>query len=289
MALKGGAVSASGLVALGPATLLHAVDAEVTVQGASAEGGAGPALFAAGGRLVVQGLTVVGHEYAVQATRTQVRLEGVTSRGAQRAGLALHRTSGSVRGAVVERAGDEGGLHLDQADTVLDDVSVRGARSWGVLVRLGSAVLGALTVDSVAAEPGGGHVLGEGLVVRDARVDGGVVTVRDVEGAGLLATAQAGVHLEALEVERVGGPGAMAERGAELSLGRLQVRGSWGPALVVSEGGQASVGTLSSTGAEVPVWADCETGAQVTLGSVRWTGTLPPSRCVRQGGSGNQR
>jgi hypothetical protein len=198
--------------------------------------------------------------------------------------VALHRTSGLLQAVEVERAGDEGGLHLDEAHTTLEDVAVRGAASWGVLVRLGTADVSRLVVEAVRAEASGGPaVLGDGLVVRDAELDGGVVRVRDADGAGLLATAGARVRLEALQVERTQGPGAQVERGASLRLGRLEVMGAFGPALVASEAGRAEVGVLGASGVEGAVWADCETGASVAVGALGPRLEQPPSRCVRLG------
>jgi hypothetical protein len=289
VAVRGGELTLEGAAAEGPATLLHAVDAAAVVRDGAAAGGRGPAVFAAGGRLEVKGLSVLGHEYAVQAARGEVALEGVTSRGAQRGGVALLRTTGRVRGLLVERAGEEGGLLLDQASTAVEDVTVRGAASWGVLVRLGRAELGGVTLESIRAESGAGFgVLGDGLVVRDAEVDGGVVRASDVEGAGLLASAEARVRLEVLEVARSGGPGAQVERASSLHLGQLRVHGAWGPALVATEGGQGEVGVLSARGVEAPVWADCESGARVAVERLEGAPAPLPSRCVRVGPSASR-
>jgi hypothetical protein len=213
-----------------------------------------------------------------------VVLEQVSARSPRQAGIALRRTTARVRGLTVERAGEEGGVLLDEAATSLEAVTVRGASAWGVLVRLGSAQLDRVVVESIRAEAGDGPgVLGDGVVVRDAQVHGGAVQVEDVEGSGLAISALAEVRLEALTVRRCGGPGVLVERGARLELGRLEVRGAWGPALVASEGGQASVGVLSAAGAQGPVWADCATGAQVTVLETEGAAAEAPSRCIRVG------
>lgn len=284
VALQGGAATLEGLRAEGPATLLHAVEARASLRDAAAAGGQGPAVFAAGGQLQVRQLTVAGHEYAVQASRTQVVLEGVTARGPRQAGVALRRTTGRIAALRVERAGEEGGLLLDEASTRLEGVAVRGAASWGVLVRLGSAELDRLRVEAIRGEAGGGPaVLGDGLVVRDAQVDGGVVEVGEVDGAGLLASAGASVRLQALRVAGSGGPGAAVERGAGLELGSLEVEGARGPALLATEGGHAAVGRLAAGEVDGLVWADCEAGARVTVAQVARGPAPLPSRCVRLG------
>lgn len=281
-----GRVRLTSVTSEGAATLVHGIESSLVLEGSSVAGGRGPGVFAAGGSLKVRGLSVVGQEFGVQATRAAVDLEAVTTRGSQLSGVALDRCKGRLTGLWVERAGALGGVQLLGSEVTLDEVHVSRSAALGVFVRLGVVSIHRLQVDTVRAEgtSGGEPLLGDGLQVRDAEVRLGTLTVRDVEGSGLYVSAAATVVADVVEVERPGAGAVLVERGARLRVGRLVSRGARGPALLVTDGGEARVGELVASGSEVPVWAECAEGARVELGTLEWVGEFPESRCVERVG-----
>lgn len=282
--LEGGAAVLSGAKSEGGNTLLNARDVDVTLERASATAGRGPAVFLSGGTARVDGLVVDGHESALHTLRvTGLDVRHLRATRPSSAGVVLQGTSGTLRDVGVVRTGPGGGLQALDSDVTLEDVTVREAGAMGVFVRKGQARLRRVTIEGVEGESdgAGGRVLGDALMLRDAVVDVDEVTVRDVEGAALYASAFATVSVGRLSCERTGEGLAYVERGAVVKARELTARGTMGAAVLVPDQARLEVETLVIRGAgEGPIFANCAAGATVSIGALDTTLEPPASPCV---------
>lgn len=282
--LEGGAAVLSDARSEGGNTLVDARDAAVTLERASATAGRGPAVFLSGGAARVDGLLVEGHESALHTVGvTGLDVRHVRSARAGSTGIVLMGSSGTLRDLGVVRAGPGGGVQALDADVSLEDVSVRGAGAMGVFVRRGKARLRRVIIEGVEGEPdgAGGRALGDALMLRDAVVDVDEVTVRDVEGAALHASAFATVTVGRLSCERTGGGLVYVERGAAVTARELTARGTMGAAVLVPDEARLEVESLVIRGAgEGPIFANCAAGAKVSIGALDSTLEPPPTPCV---------
>ncbi len=276
--LEGGRAALRQVSAEGPKTLAHAVRGRLELRDASARLGAGPAVFVAGGEAVIDGLTVHGHEYALQvaagATVTAARL---ASTGALEAAVSAHQATLTLSDAQLTGSGSGGAVQGQGATLALRDVTVRDARHLGVLVRQGSAHLERCVVERVSAD---GEALGDALMVRDARVQVDGLRVADVAGSALFASALALVTVSRLDVDRAWRSALFVERGATVRAEVVLVRGGRGPAVLVPDAATVVLGHLSVATDEVPLYAECDAGARVTVRRLDSTQPQPPSRCV---------
>lgn len=282
--VKGGSVAARDTKSEGGNTLLNAQDASVTIERATATVGRGPAVFLSGGTARVEGLLVEGHEAALLAKGvTRLEVLHLRSRRPAWAGVVLQSTTGTLRDVNVTRAGPGGGVQAMDSDVTLEDVTVHQANAMGVFVRKGKAKLVRLTIEGVDGESdgAGGRALGDALMLRDAVVQVDEVTVRDVEGSAIYASAFADVTVGRLTCERSGGGLAFIERGAVVKARELTSRGSMGAAVLVPDTARLEVGTLVVRGAgEGPIFASCDGGASVVIGTLESTLEQPDSPCV---------
>lgn len=282
--VEGGALTLEDARSLGGGGVVNARDAIISIDGLRAEAGRGPAVFLARGEARVKRLHVEGHESALHANDVaRLEVSDVESTRAAWAGLVLQACVAWVQRVTVTRAGPGGGLQVLGGEVRARDVTVREAGAMGVLVRKGSAYLDAITVEGVSAEVDslGQRALGDALMLRDAQVTVGAVTVRDVEGSALYASAAARVTVERLEAERTGGGLLVVERSATVDAKQLICRGTLGPVVLASDGGRLEADLLRATGlGELPVAADCAHGASVHLRRLETTLPQPETPCV---------
>ena len=266
----------------GPKTLVNATGGVSVLEDVQASRGSGPALFFSGGKVSLTRAEVSGHEYALMVFRgAEATVSGLHARGALQACVSAVESKLDLSASSLTDCGSGGAVTLQQAQTTLTKVELTSARELGVFVKGGTLRLEDVTISKVAAGPG--ESLGDALHVRnEAVVTGqGELTFSDLGGTGLVATTFSKVTLPRLTIERAKSSAVFAELHAEVELETLLVRGGSGPALVVTEQAQAHVGSLMVAGGnEPPVYADCQTGAQVTLGRLESTVQQVPSRCI---------
>lgn len=253
------------LDAEGPVTVLHAVDADVRIREGMFQGGRGPAIFVAGGRLAVAGARVLGHEYAVQASRgAVVELRELTSVRAEGAAIALVEARSDLAGLVLIEPGTLGGLQLLGGSVAARNIRVHAARGPAVLARLAEGELLGLTVTG-----GGGGDGASAVEVRGGRIALRGVGVRGSSGACVLASAATSLLIEDAELERCELGGLLVDRGAEVRAQSLWIAGSRGPAVVIPEAATLALDALASRGnADGPLWAECAQGIHLTVGRV---------------------
>lgn len=283
-------VSLTHVSSEGVSTVLHAIDTTAQVTNVEVAAGRGPAIFCAGGSLTVNGLSVIGQEYAVQAVRAHVSIDDVLSRDPQFSGIALQKCGGTLSRVRVTGAGTLGGIQLvDSEGLTVRDTTVSGAESTGFLIRGGAVSLRGVRVDSVRSEgkTGGEPVLGDGLQLRDAHVTLEAVEVRDVEGSAVWVSALAEVTSGRLDVERTGNASLVVERGGSFKGGPVVIHGAHGPAILASDGAKVTVTSLTALGVEGPVWAECEQGVLVRIDSLVSESDFAASRCVDVGARGS--
>lgn len=279
---EGGTLRLTRVRAEGAKTLVHALDSQSTLAGLQAEGGSGPALFFAGGRVSLVGAEVLGHEYALQLAReVDAQVSELRARGSLEACVAATGATLHLAASALWDCGHGGAVALMHSKTSLAGVEVLRARELGVFVRQGQLSLrGGLTVRGVTGTDG---VLGDALHVREATVRdlGGGLFFSELEGSGVFASAFADVELAQVTVERARSAAFFVERRAQLRLGAALVRGGGGPAIVVPDDASVTVDKLFVAGGnEAPVFAECHGGARVKLGRLETTVPQVPSRCV---------
>lgn len=279
---EGGTLKLRGIRGEGGKTLVHALDASSTLEDVRARGGTGSALFFAGGTLTLTGAEIEGHEYALHLAReATASVTGLQARGALLACVAANGATLALTASRLWQCGAGGALSLMNAHTRLDRVEVKDAQELGVLVRQGELELrGPISVARVSGSNG---ALGDGLHVREAKVRdlSGAHTFSGLEGSAVFASAFADVQLKEVSVERARSSAFFVERRALLRIGHALVRGGGGPALAVPDGARARIDALFVAGGnESPVFAECQSGAEVSIGRLETTVPQVPSRCV---------
>jgi hypothetical protein len=286
--LEGGAATLSSVSSEGGGTTLHARDVDLTADGVKATAGRGPAVFLSGGAARLSRLEVEGHDSALHALRvTRLEVSRLRSNRSTTAGVLLQGTTGTLRDVVVTRTGTGGGLQALDSDVTLEDLRVQDAIDTGLVVLRGKARLRRAVFERVAGgDTGRGEQQqqGDALMLREATVEVDEVTVRDVEGSALFASAYAVVTVGRLTCERSGGGLAFLERGAAVKARTLTSLGSLAAAVVAPNDARLDVDTLRVRGAsDGPVFAGCDAGARVAIGTLESTQDLPASPCVTVG------
>ena len=240
--------------------------------------GSGPALFFAGGTVELTEAEIRGHEYAVQLARgVNATLSGLHATGAREGCVSAIDSTLTLSNSTLAECGPSGALFLLGSHSTLTELEITQARELGILVRKGQATLRLVHISKVS---GSGESLGDGLHVRDGQVVGESISVSDVEGSAVYASAFAELSVRRLEVERARHSALFVERGAKVTVGAMLVRGG-GTAVVVPDAARVDVESLSVAGGnEMPVYAECAAGAQVKLGRVESTVQQLPSHCV---------
>ncbi|WP_375771422.1 DUF1565 domain-containing protein [Archangium gephyra] len=262
----------------GPLTALYQEAGRVLLRHVSVEGGSEAGLFVQRGTLRLEDVTVTGHEFGLQSMKATLEGRGFTSVRAVRAGLALVGSQAELEDTVVLGSGGFGGVSLVASETVLRGLRVDGAQEYGLTatrgrLRLERAILTRLTTSDGDA--------GDGLHLRDARVEVEGLVVREAAGVGVLAAQGSEVVLREVSLESCREAGVWAETLARVTAVGLEVRGSGGPALVALEDGVLRVdAVLARDNAAGLVMADCQGATGVTLGRVSGQGV------VRETGAG---
>lgn len=277
-------LEATELVSDGPVEALHLARTQALVRKLTVSGGRGPGIFAVEGALTLSDATVNGHEYGLEAKKTALTVEGFTSRKAEFAGIAALQCTGTLRHVSTEDSGSYGGLQLLESALTVEGLKVKRGASTGVLVRLGTVTLDDATIEQIRPDHGpGGDDGGDGLHVRDAEVTVKNLTVRDVEGLGVFASAAARVKIQLLRCERCKVGSVLAERIATVSVHGLISRGGQGPAIAVPDRASIVVEDADITSSEAAIWAECSQGAQVTVRRLKSNLPQPPSPCIERG------
>ncbi|MDP3232543.1 MAG: hypothetical protein Q8N26_07185 [Myxococcales bacterium] len=272
---KDSAVTLTTVSSEGPATAVQTLGGSLALKGLRAAGGMRTAVSVSKTKATLGGLDVTGHEYAVLGVGSDVDLDGLTSGGAFGGGVSLLNSTLRLTNATVQRAGPLGGVQLLGCTSVLGAVTVTDSQAWGVMVRQGTASIGALTATGLR---GGG---GDALHVRDAKVSIERLEASGLEGSGIYASNYATVTAGSVEVSGAETSAIVVERKSTVSATRVSSRGGRGPALAVPEDGLLTVDTLTAQGGDVAVWADCATESFVTVKAVTAGTELPRLRCLQ--------
>lgn len=281
--LDGGRAVLRRVESTGAKTLVQSRACDLDAEGLSAAAGSGPALFVSGGRAVLRDVAVLGHEYALQlASGARAEVSGFSSKGALMGAISTLASEATFTKVEIERSGVHGAFELLDSTTTVSDARIREAQSLGLWVRKGRARLARITVEGVAAEGSGERQSqGDAFQFRDAEIDADELTVRDVEGSAVYATAVATVRLGTLRAERTAWGALLVERGAKVTANEVVSVASRGAAVSVLDHGTLVLHRLEASGAEVPLWAECGEGADVELGAVISKVAQPASPCVR--------
>ena len=184
----------------------------------------------------------------------------------------------SLSSSTLAQCGPGGALSVMDSHTIVNGLEISGGRELGILVTQGRAAMRQVQISKVS---GSGGSLGDGLHVRGGAVVVESMSVSDVEGSGVFASAFAEITVRRLEVERARHSAVFVERRATVKVGALLVRGGGGSAVVVPDAASVEVESLSVAGGnEMPVYAECAAGARVRLGRVESTVQQLPSHCV---------
>ncbi len=266
----------------GVSTAVKANGGTLSANRLSAAAGRGPAITVGQTSARLRAIDVTGHEFALLG-RGQVDVDGLVSRGAQLGGVSLVRSTVRLDHVQLQRAGNLGGVQLLECESVLGDVRVSDSEVWGVMVRLGHATIARLDARALRGErgPDGVLSLGDGLHVRDARVEVAELVVADSEGAGLFATSGATVQAGTLTASRTGFGAVVSERGSQVTATSVTSNGSMGPSVSAPDDGQLTIEDFTGRGGDVSVWADCQAGARVSIKGVRAGTLLPTLRCLK--------
>jgi hypothetical protein len=183
----------------------------------------------------------------------------------------------NLSSSTLAHCGPGGALSVLDSQTTVSNLEITDARELGILVTQGRAALRDVHISRVS---GAGESLGDGLHVRGGAVVVESLSVSDVEGSAVFASAFADLKIQKLEVERARHSALFVERRATVTVGALLVRGS-GSAVVVPDAASVDVDSLWVAGGnEMPIYAECGAGAKVTLGRLESTVQQLPSHCV---------
>ena len=265
-------VTLSSVHARGPRELLHLQGGRAVLRHASAEGGRGPAVFAARGVLLVDGLRTLGHEYGLQTgAGSRLDARALDVRGPLLAAVAAVGSEVALRDSRLE-GGSFAAAQLLESDALVERLEVAKAQATGVVVRLGRATLRGLDVHDVApdADRSRGETDGDALHVRGAEVTLEGLKAARLAGAGLFASAAARVVVRGLSCEDCRYGAVVLELASSATLSDVRLVRARAPALSVLDRSRADVERLATDGDVPAVWADCAGGAEV-----RWSRPEP--------------
>ena len=250
------------------------------VESMEVRGGRGPGLYVAGAVLQLRDVRVAGHEYGL-LTGDGARLDGrgVSSTGAERAGVAFVRSKGVLEDVHVDSAGPMGGVQLISSEVRIRRLQVQGGVSSGLVTRDTQLTLesGVITGPS-SADP----AEGDAIQIRGGRATLGGLRIADCSGIGVLAAEGATVTLARSTVSGAGVAGVAAETEARLSTSEVSIERTRGPAVLVTDHGTAQLrATTARSNRDGALWAECSQGVDVEIDG--WTGdvTPMPAPCVR--------
>ncbi|WP_254036989.1 hypothetical protein [Myxococcus guangdongensis] len=238
------------------------------VRRSSAQAGTGAAFSVVEGTLVLQDVSVAGHELAlsvVQSPRLEVRR--FQSVGAERAGLAVVASRNVLLEDVVVRgSGSHGAFQLTGSQVDARRLHVEDAAEYGVLAVGGRLRLRGAIVSRVHSSDG---ITGDALHLRQVVADVEDVVVRGASGTCVLATQNARVMLRDADLERCGQAALLADTLATLDARGVEVRDSGRTTLAATGDGVLRVDVLRSRNSSQGfVGAECTGSTRIHLGRV---------------------
>ncbi|WP_256337239.1 hypothetical protein [Myxococcus xanthus] len=263
----------------GAATAVGVDGAYAEVRRSTAEGGQAAAFSVMDGTLILDEVSVTGHEYGVSSMQARrLDVHRFTSVRAIRAGMGLLMSCVRLRDIVVRDSGAYGGLQFSGGDLDVQGVRVDGAAEYGVMALRGKLRLRDVDIRRVRTADG---VTGDGLHLRQVEADVEGVVVRDAQGACVLAAQNARVSLRGAKLETCGYVGLLTDTLARMNAVNVDIQGA-ATALGALGNGELRVESLSASGLETGfVHAECEGATQVHLKEFRSEDTRGLSaRCV---------
>ncbi|NVJ04778.1 hypothetical protein HUW63_05895 [Myxococcus sp. AM001] len=263
----------------GVATAVGVDGAYAEVRRSTAEGGQAAAFSVMDGTLILEEVSVTGHEYGVSSMRARrLDVHRFTSVRAIRAGMGLLMSQARLRDIVVRDSGAYGGLQFSGGDLDVQGVRVDGAAEYGVVALRGKLRLRDVDIRRVHTADG---VTGDGLHLRQVEADVEGVVVRDAQGACVLAAQNARVSLRDAKLEKCGYVGLLTDTLARMNAANVEIQGA-ATALGALGNGELRVESLSATGLESGfIHAECEGTTQVHLKEICSEDTRGLSaRCV---------
>lgn len=262
----------------GAVTALHQREGRADVSDVTISEGRGPALYVAGGVLLLHRVRVQGHEYALlTGSGAVVDSEALSATGAERAGVGVVKAKAHFRGLTISGAGNLGGLQCVSSDVSVEDLHVTDIAGAGVSTRDGSLRLDGAEVTGTKDRDGAG---GDGVQLRGGRATLQHLSVHKASGACLLAAEGTDVVLSEARFERCHTAGVAVETGAHLRVSAVSVDSSDGPGAVATSDGELLLLGFRAVATDGVVWAECANGAQVRTWDVR--GALPELPCVER-------
>nr|WP_275902267.1 non-ribosomal peptide synthetase [Myxococcus vastator] len=251
----------------GVATAVGVDGAYAEVRRSTAEGGQAAAFSVMDGTLILEEVSVTGHEYGVSSMRARrLDVHRFTSVRAIRAGMGLLMSQARLRDIVVRDSGAYGGLQFSGGDLDVQGVRVDGAAEYGVVALRGKLRLRDVDIRRVHTADG---VTGDGLHLRQVEADVEGVVVRDAQGACVLAAQNARVSLRDAKLEKCGYVGLLTDTLARMNAANVEIQGA-ATALGALGNGELRVESLSATGLESGfIHAECEGTTQVHLKEFR--------------------
>lgn len=279
--VRGGRLELRRSRILGPAVGLHQLAGEVEVSHSSFQGGRGPALFVAGGALRLKEVAMHGFEYGLQAGQgSQLWVSGFSSVRPERAAVALVGAQGQLEDLLALDTGDFPAVQLLESEVEFFRLRVHRAQGQGLFARGGRLRLSDALIHSVRAESGGPLPSGgDGVQLFGAQARLENLTVREAEGAGVLAQGGTSAVVLDFHCERCRWGGLVADA-SQLEVVGARVIG--GEAAVAALGeSRVRVDDLSCEQTGTAIWAECALGAEVKLGRLHCQGPSPLAACVQ--------
>jgi hypothetical protein len=265
----------------GPIIGVHQIGGEAKVVRSRFSGGRGPALFSAHASLELVDVDVDGHEYAVQCGEgARLRAHRLTSVRAERAAIALTRSTAELEEIAISHTGNFGGIQLVGADATITRFWIHKADGYGVSARGSELTLREGIITEVTDREG--HA-GDAVHLRGSRAKVESLSVRRCAGSGIWAAEESTVELRDVVLDDCHWGGLVADTLAQVRAVSLVVRRSTGAAIAVPGEARVRVDLLRSEhNQQGPVWAECLKGAQVRLSRPGGSDLVPSSSpCVQ--------
>jgi len=264
----------------GPVTGLHQIRGSARVTRTRFAGGRGPAVFCAQGSLELLDVDVYGHEYALQGGEgCTVRVLRFSSVGAERAAIALTRSTAHLEEVTAIDSGSFGAVHLVGSNVVLRRFRFQHPEAYGLLGRQSNVSLSDGAISDVTDQGGSA---GDGIQLRGCRGSIESVSVSRTAGPGLLAAESTSLELRDFSVDRCHWGGVIAETLAHVQGSSWTVRKCDGPAIAVPDAAQIEVDVVrSEDNSQGLFWVESARGGKLRI----WCATVDgskasPSQCA---------
>ncbi|MBM4379299.1 MAG: hypothetical protein FJ086_08360 [Deltaproteobacteria bacterium] len=263
-------------------TAVHLVGGKGLLRAVYAGGGRGPAVYVGQAQAEVVGLRTAGHEYGLLVgPGSRVKMRGLDSRGAERAGVGMEGAEGDLEDVSVLNAGNLGALQLTDSRVQVTRAEVKGPTYAGIQVLGGEAVLRAVRIRHVVRESAGD---GDGMVVHRARVMLEDVSVEGAEGGALVVGSGAQVEAGSLEARFVQNGAVFAGGKSTVRVRSLKASGVGEVVLAAVEGARVQLQGLEAEDVAAVGWAECGSASRLCVGTVRGTAAATsPEACVQLG------